>query len=220
MTTIADLTRFGPRPPRLLPPLFSQFARPSGLLGRLAGRIMAKSDADDRWVTELLDVQSGDRVLDVGCGPGVTVGLIAERATDGMVSGVDPSVTMLRQAATRNRAAIQSGRVELRRGDAAGLPYPEGSFTKACAMHSVYFWPSMEDGLREIARVLLPAGIAILAVRMRNDEAGIFEPTRYGHSDARVDALVDALRQPGLRDVTVQRQEIGRESITAVSARR
>ena len=41
-----DLTRqhATPLPPKLLRPLFNQFARPSGLLGRLAGRIMAKSD--------------------------------------------------------------------------------------------------------------------------------------------------------------------------------
>jgi len=70
VTTNADLTRFGPRPPRLLRPLFEQFGRPSGLLGRLAGRIMAKADADDRWVTDLLEVRPDDRVLDVGCGPG------------------------------------------------------------------------------------------------------------------------------------------------------
>src|SRR6266498_1192914 len=91
-----DLTQHAtPLPPKLLRALFNQFARPSGLLGRLAGRIMAKSDADDRWIVELLDVQPDDRVLDVGCGPGVTVGLIAERATAGLVRGIDPSVVML-----------------------------------------------------------------------------------------------------------------------------
>jgi ubiquinone/menaquinone biosynthesis C-methylase UbiE len=220
VTTNADLTRFGPRPPRLLRPLFAQFARPSGLLGRLAGRIMAKSDADDRWVTELLDVQASDRVLDVGCGPGVTVGLIAERATSGLVAGVDPSVEMLRQAARRNEAAMRAGRVELRRGEVSELPYPDAFFTKACAIHSLYFWPSIDGGLRELHRVLAPGGLLVIAVRMRREEAGVFEPSRYGLTDTQINEVIATLGAVGFRDATSQHREIGRETITAIIAQR
>jgi len=184
-----DVTRqhATPLPPKLLRPLFNQFARPSGLLGRLAGRIMAKSDADDRWIVELLDVQPDDRVLDVGCGPGVTVGLIAERATAGRVYGIDPSVVMLRQAARRNADAVRAGRVELHRGEVSVLPYPDGHFTKACAVHSLYFWPSVDAGLRELYRVLGLDGRLVLAVRMRSERAGVFDPSRYGYTDTQLD---------------------------------
>src|SRR5438094_9511486 len=106
MAESAEREAAAPRPPRLLQPLFSQFAQPTGLLGRLAGRLMAKSDADDRWAVDMLEVRPDDRVADVGCGPGVTVRLLAERASRGLVCGVDPSVTMLRQAAARNRQAL------------------------------------------------------------------------------------------------------------------
>lgn len=220
MTTNTDLTRFGPQPPRLPRPLFNQFARPSGLLGKLAGRIMAKSDADDRLVAELLEVQSDDRVLDVGCGPGVTVGLIAERATAGLVVGLDPSDEMLRQAARRNNAAVGAGRVELRRGAVSVLPFPDGSFTKACAIHSLYFWPSIDGGLRELHRVLASDGLLVLAVRMRREEAGVFEPSRYGLTDTQIDEVIATLASVGFRNITGERREIGRETITAISARR
>ena len=58
------------RPPGWLQPLFDQFARPSGWLGRLAGALMAKTDKDDRWIVELMDVRPTDRVLEVGSSHG------------------------------------------------------------------------------------------------------------------------------------------------------
>jgi len=209
-----------PTPPRLLRPLFDQFARPSGLLGRLAGRMMAKADADDRWVVELFDLRPDDRVLDVGCGPGVTVALIAERATDGLVCGVDPSAVMLRQAAARNQATGRAGRVELRQAEASALPYPDGQFTKACAVHSMYFWPSLEAGLRELYRVLAPDGTLVVAVRSRREGAGVFDPSRYGFSDAQVDEVLATLASIGFRDAAAQTREIGRETIMAIVAHR
>ncbi|MGH2370537.1 MAG: class I SAM-dependent methyltransferase, partial [Chloroflexota bacterium] len=105
--------------------LFAQFAQPSGLLGHVAGFLMARTDADDRWVVELLDVQPDDRVIEIGFGPGVAIGLLAERATAGLVAGVDPSEVMVRQATRWNRAAVRAGRVELRQGATAALPYPD-----------------------------------------------------------------------------------------------
>jgi ubiquinone/menaquinone biosynthesis C-methylase UbiE len=216
-TSLAERWR---QPPRLLRPLFRQFARPTGLLGRLAGRIMAKSDADDRWIVDLLQVQPDDRVLDVGCGPGVALGLVAERATSGLVVGFDPSDEMLRQAASRNESAVRAGRVELKRGEVSALPYPDGFFTRACAIHTLYFWPSIEDGLRELHRVLGPNGLLILAVRMQHDHAGILEPSRYGLADAHLDEIVATLGEVGFRDISSRRRAIDRLTIVAISARR
>ena len=85
-------------PPKLMRPLFEQFGRPSGWLGRIAGSLMAKGADDDRWLVDLLDVQPEDRVLEVGFGPGVAIELLAARASRGRVAGVDPSDVMVRQA--------------------------------------------------------------------------------------------------------------------------
>jgi ubiquinone/menaquinone biosynthesis C-methylase UbiE len=121
------------------PGLFAQFGRPSGLLGRLAGWLMARTDADDRWVVDLLDVRPADRVLEIGFGPGIAIALLAERTTAGLVAGVDPSDVMAQQARRRSRAAVQAGRVVLCQGSATALPYADARFTKACAIHAVYF---------------------------------------------------------------------------------
>jgi ubiquinone/menaquinone biosynthesis C-methylase UbiE len=181
---------------------------------------MARTDADDRWVVELLDVQPNNLVLEVGFGPGVAIALIAERTTSGFVAGVDPSDVMLHQATRRNRAAIRQGRVELHLGTVADLPYPDARFTKACSLHTLYFWPSVEDGLRELHRVLSPGGLLVLAVRMRRPEAGPLDPSRYGYADDQVAEVVVALDSVGFHDVTTQRRDLGRQTITAILARR
>src|SRR5207253_10930844 len=118
-------------PPQLMRPLFQQFARPSGWLGRLAGSMMAKGTEDDRWLVDLLELQPDDRVLEVGFGPGVAIESIAARATHGLVAGVDPSDVMVRQATKRNWQAVQDGRVQLQQGCVAQLPFPDSTFTKA-----------------------------------------------------------------------------------------
>ncbi len=213
-----SVTRHGPA--GVLGQLFGQFGRPSGLLGHLAGVLMARSTADDQWVVELLDVQPDDRVLEVGFGPGVAVTLLAERARVGFVAGVDPSEVMLRQAVRRNRAAVRAGRVELRLGTVSALPYPDAHFTKACAIHSLYFWPSVEAGLRELHRVLAPGGLLALAVRMQRPQAGRFNPSRYGFTDEQVAAVVATLSLIGFRDVSTQRKAFRGETLAAILARR
>jgi ubiquinone/menaquinone biosynthesis C-methylase UbiE len=182
--------------------------------------LMARGTADDRWVVEVLEVRPNDRVLEVGCGPGVAIALLAERARSGFVAGVDPSEVMLRQAARRNRAAVRRGRVELRLGTVAELPYPDAHFTRACAIHSLYFWPSVEAGLRELRRVLTPEGLLVLAVRTQRAGASRFDPSRYGFMDEQLAEVTATLESVGFRDVSTRRRDLGRETIAAILARR
>ena len=93
------------------------FGRPQGILGRLGGIIMARTNAGcGAWVTDLLDVGPNDNVLEVGFGPGVVIQRLSKRASAGHVAGIDPSREMVEQARARNTTAIQNGRVDLRRG--------------------------------------------------------------------------------------------------------
>jgi SAM-dependent methyltransferase len=202
------------------PGLFAQFARPSGPLGRVAGWLMARTDADDRWVVDLLDVRPDDRVLEIGFGPGVAIALLAERATAGLVAGVDPSDVMARQARRRSRAAVRAGRVLLCQGSATALPFADARFTKACAIHAVYFWTPLEAGLREAHRVLAPDGLLVLAGRTFRPNASRLDPSRYGLRDAQLAGIVAGLEAVGFHDVTVERRDLGRETIAAILARR
>src|SRR5918996_4943351 len=103
----------------------SQFMRPRGFAGRLAGWEMALRPSNRKrnvWAVSLLDVQPTDRVLEIGFGPGIAVRELSRRASQGLVVGIDHSEVMLRQAARRNAAAVGRGSVELRLGSADDLP--------------------------------------------------------------------------------------------------
>src|SRR5215207_10369885 len=102
---------------RLFVAVVTQFGRPHGFAGRLAGWEMALRPSNrkrNRWAVALLEVQPHDCVLEVGFGPGLAIRELVRRATDGLVMGIDHSEVMVRQAAVRNRAAVEQGRVELR----------------------------------------------------------------------------------------------------------
>src|SRR5262249_4919685 len=117
--------------------LLRAFGRPQGVLGRLGGMIMARTNRDcAAWVTGLLEIKPNDAGLQIGFGPGAGIALLVERTPAGHIAGVDPSPEMLRQATARNAAAISGGRVELRRASADALPFADATFDKAFAINS------------------------------------------------------------------------------------
>lgn len=139
--------------------LMRTFGRPRGLLGRLGGRIMAgANEGCGRWVAELLEVDRHASVLEVGFGSGVVVGYLAELAPDGYVAGIDASREMVEQAAARNAAAIDTGRVDLRHAEVAYLPFGDDRFDAALSINSLQVWPDPDVGLYEIFRALRPDG--------------------------------------------------------------
>ncbi len=170
--------------------LYRTFGRPSGLLGRLGGLVMARMNGRcGAWVLDRLDVGNGDRVLEIGIGPGVVVPEAAERPPNGLVAGVDPSDIMLAQATRRNAAAIGSGDVVLRRAEAADLPFPDGSFDKVLAINSMQVWPDPVAGLVEVRRVLAPGGSVALGFTPQSGqsrEGAVSKHRAAGLSDARV----------------------------------
>jgi SAM-dependent methyltransferase len=139
-------------------------AQPHGLLGRLLGHLWVHETAalNDQTIA-LLAAQPGDAVLEIGCGPGRTVATLAVHGA--RVTGVDPSPTMLAQARRRSARAIRTGQVDLLTGHASALPAPDQSFECALTVHTIYFWPDLHAGLREIHRILVPGGRVAIAFR-------------------------------------------------------
>ena len=167
----------------------SQFGAPTGPGGWLAAHLVARLTAEaNRWMVDCLQVGPGDRVLDVGCGPGLGVAYAAGAGARRVV-GVDASPVMVRHAGRRNRAAVRQGRVEIRRADALRLPFPDGAFTKVGSLNSLQFWASPASGLAELHRVLEPGGMVAVVLMARSDEpAG----ERVPWVEETLDALVGA----------------------------
>ncbi len=138
---------------------------PAGAAGCLAGRIMRCVNARPNAVAvAALGLSPSDRVIELGCGPGHALRLIAARVAGGSATGIDRSATMLRQAAAHNRAALRAGRVRLCRARFESLPFPDGAFDKALAVNVAYFWHEPAPILAELRRVLRPGGRLALYV--------------------------------------------------------
>ena len=148
----------------------AQFHQPTGAVGHVAGWIMGRRSSNlarNRWAVQLLDVQPTDRVIELGCGPGVAVAALATRAVQGLVVGVDHSQVMIGQARRRNRAAIRAGRVRLLHAPVERLSIGDGPFDAALAVNTVGLWPDPTARLRELARLLRPGGRIALVSQPR-----------------------------------------------------
>lgn len=113
-------------------------------------------------VIELLAPSADQRILDVGCGPGLQLSDLARaRGSAASLVGVDTSAAMLALAADE-LASRDQGDVELVHGDATALPFPDASFDSAIVTQ-VYEWiPDVPKALAELHRVLRPEGRAIV----------------------------------------------------------
>ena len=170
---------------------------PTGLLGRLIGHVMERETAaTNDAALALLDLEAGDRVLEVGFGHGRTIERAAAVLDHGVVAGIDPSEEMIRMATRRCRRLIDTGRVRLARGDSLHLPYPDQCFGKAYTIHTIYFWADPERHLRELRRVLRVGGRLVLGFRPKGDRGTEDFPASV-YSFHSTDRVCQMLQQAG-----------------------
>lgn len=107
-------------------------------------------------VLNALDVRPGERVLDIGSGPGLLAeALAAIVGARGSVCGIDTSEPMLEMARRRCDAQPQA---RFEQADAAKLPYPDASFDAAVSTQVYEYVEDMPRALSELFRVLRPGG--------------------------------------------------------------
>jgi len=106
----------------------------------------------------LVDPAPGQRVLDVGCGPGALTGVLAERLGPSGVAAVDPSPPFVEHV----RALLPE--VDVRLATAEELPFADGAFDAALAQLVVHFMADPVAGLREMGRVTRPGGVVAACV--------------------------------------------------------
>src|SRR6266545_5759294 len=109
-------------------------------------------------LADLAAVSAGQRVLDVGSGPGALTAELVRRLGPAAVSAVDPSETFV--AATRQRYPG----VSVQRASAEQLPFPHGEFDAALAQLVVHFMADPLAGLAEMARVTREGGVVAACV--------------------------------------------------------
>ncbi|WTI42501.1 methyltransferase domain-containing protein [Streptomyces sp. NBC_00589] len=126
-------------------------------------------------LAELSGAETGDRVLDVGCGTGYLTRRMADRVgPDGAVTGVDPSPSVLAYARRKNRNRTGAAPCTYREGIAENLDLPGTSFDTVVTSLMLHHLPEelRPTALREMLRVLRPGG-RLLVVEFRPPKSAI-----------------------------------------------
>ena len=144
-----------------------------------------------RWAVETLDVEPGDRLLEIGSGPGVAASLVCERLDRGSMLLIDRSATAIERTRHRNEEHVASGRLTLETVDVADFDPGAARFDKVFAVNVNVFWttPATEE-LARISRALQRDGRLFLFY------------TTPGAARARqvLGRVVDALRANGFAE--------------------
>jgi ubiquinone/menaquinone biosynthesis C-methylase UbiE len=113
-----------------------------------------------RIVREALAASAGERVLDVGCGPGFyCVEVLEDVGPSGSVVGVDSSAAMLTLAARR---CAGFDNIELKEADATALPVEDCGFDAAISVQVQEYVRDIDAGLAELHRALRPGGRVVV----------------------------------------------------------
>jgi SAM-dependent methyltransferase len=115
--------------------------------------------AETIW--ERMELCSTDRILDVGCGQGWACRLIAARAPECVVVGLDISDGMIRRARENSRDFPS---ITYHCCNVNKIPSPDGYFTKAISIQAFYYFERQEEVLQELFRVMQPGGELYLLI--------------------------------------------------------
>lgn len=128
-----------------------------------------------RQMIELMNLGHHDNIVDLGCGTGGATRVLAEKASRGLVLGVDLSDRMVAKARTEFRNPPNTLFLV---ADAARLPFAPEFFTALLSVESIYYYPDLEGAFAEVFRVLRPNAKAFFLINY-------YKENEYGHDWAR-----------------------------------
>jgi len=112
------------------------------------------------WILQILGLHHGDRILDVGSGPGLLASAMGEAVGEsGWVCGIDISKPLISIA--KAYCAHQPW-VDFRYGDAAKILLPDGHFDTVVSTQVLEYLPDVSIALAELYRILRPGGSAVI----------------------------------------------------------
>src|SRR5262249_18861054 len=109
---------------------------------------------------EFVGVETGEKILDVGCGTGSLTFALARTVALSGIASIDYSPVFVQEAIRRNT----DPRIKVRQADACALPFEGGTFDRALALLVLHFVPEAGKAVAEMRRVVRPGGVVAAAV--------------------------------------------------------
>jgi ubiquinone/menaquinone biosynthesis C-methylase UbiE len=128
-----------------------------------------------RQLIESMKINEYDNVMDLGCGVGWATRVLAQKASRGLVLGVDLSDQMVFQA---HKAYRNPHNALFLVADASGIPCRDEFFDSLLSVESIYYYPGLDLAFHEVHRVLKAGGKAFFLI-------SYYKENPYGHEWAK-----------------------------------
>ncbi|MBD1918807.1 MULTISPECIES: methyltransferase domain-containing protein [Cyanophyceae] len=175
------------------PFLARQLGDPSGWFGWLLLKFLNRRNAAlNDLVLETLELQPGDRILEIGFGGGDLMHKLVVTGKPSQMVGVERSPDAIQICERRFQPLINQGTVELHQASAEALPFADQQFSQVCTVNTLYFWVNAPQVLSECRRVLKPGGRLVLGYASKDylEDQGLTQHGFTAYEVAEVEALL------------------------------
>jgi SAM-dependent methyltransferase len=183
----------------------SQFGKPNGFLGSIAGFIMthrASNRERNTWAVDLLNLQLSDIVLEIGFGPGLALEMMSKFISSGKIYGIDHSQKMYSLAQARNKNAIAAGRMELLLGSVADVPKLARKIDKVLDVNSFQFWDDQVNSLLTLKKCMNKGGTIAIVHQPRKPGSTGSDADNAGHK------IMACLKDAGFEGIVLHKKNM------------
>lgn len=179
--------------------LAQQLRKPSG---EYADKVAESMNENNKFMTlnsvDLLDIQDGEKILEIGPGNGKYAEFVIKKANAVTYLGIDYSTDMVKIASELNADFIESGQVQFKEGLAELLPAEDQSIDKIFSVNTVYFMDEPGICFREMKRVLKPGGICCITFAAKSSMQNL-PFVQYGFTMYEAEELAAIIKESGLQ---------------------
>jgi ubiquinone/menaquinone biosynthesis C-methylase UbiE len=182
----------------------SQFVLPRGFAGRVTFIFMNRGHKSIyENVAKVLKLQPEDDLLEVACGNGYFLRKYASHVHS--IAGLDLSELAVKLAVKKNQDRVAAGTAKFVQGEAAQLPWEDNKFSAAISMGSFPGFPKPLDTLKELYRVLRPAGRAVISIEWNAEDGKDHskEVEKYGYQIWSEADVRNMFKEAGFSDISI-----------------
>ena len=122
------------------------------------------------WGTSFIPDMKPARILDIGCGGGMLMKMMAVKYPRSKVDGIDISEESVKATLEHSKMFHSLGRLDAVVADVSDIPFPDGTFDLVTAVETYFFWPDLAEDIRSAVSKMKVGGIMCIVSEMYIDD--------------------------------------------------